>query len=203
MTRRLLRRLRPRAWRLRRDTRGLALIEFALTAPVFLLLLLGIFDFCWQMYAQQVLQGAVSQAARLSTLEGNAADQSELDDEVEARVLDVFPGAEVSFTRFAYESYDEVGRPEPLTDKNGNGTRDAGECFEDLNGTGSWEPDRGSAGNGGADDVVLYEATMEFDRILPVWRMLGQGEHATLKAATVLRNQPYGTNGSTSQVICT
>lgn len=203
MIRLLFRRLRPGARALRRDTRGVALIEFALTAPVFLLLLLGIFDFCWQMYAQQVLQGAVSQAARLSTLEGNSADQSALDDEVEERVLDVFPGAEVTFSRLAYESYDEVGQPEPLTDKNGNGTRDPGECFEDLNATGSWEADRGSSGNGGADDVVLYEATMEFDRILPVWRMLGQAEHATLKAATVLRNQPYGSNSATSQVICT
>ena len=37
--------------RLARDDRGTAITEFALTAPLFLLILMGIFDFSWQMYA--------------------------------------------------------------------------------------------------------------------------------------------------------
>ncbi len=188
--------------RLRRDQRGTALIEFALTAPVFLLLLMGIVDYCHQMYAQQVLQGAVSQSARLSTLESYAGNQTLLDTGVRTRVKAVYKDADVQFKRMAYESYDQVGKPEPLTDKNGNGTWDTGECFEDLNGTGAWEADRGSAGNGGADDVVLYQASMKFDRLLPVWKMLGQPAATTLRASTVLRNQPYNANSSTSQVIC-
>ncbi|MBA3941090.1 MAG: pilus assembly protein TadE [Sphingopyxis sp.] len=188
--------------RLRRDTRGTALIEFALTAPVFLLLLMGIFDYCWQMYAQQVLQGAVSQSARLATLERNAEDQAALDEGVRLRVRDVFPNADVEFDRLAYESYDDVGKPEPLTDKNNNGRWDTGECFEDMNGTGAWEADRGSAGNGAADDVVLYQASMTFNRVLPVWRMLGQQQETTLRATTVLRNQPYNASAASSEVIC-
>lgn len=197
MTRRLL-----LARRLRCDRRGTALIEFALTAPVFLLLLMGVFDYCWQMYAQQVLQGSVSQAARLSTLERNAEDQDALDESVRSRVNDVFKNADVEFERLAYESYDDVGAPEPLTDTNGNGRWDTGECFEDMNGTGAWEADRGSAGNGGADDVVLYRVSMKFDRVLPVWRMLGQPQETTLKASTVLRNQPYNANSASTEVIC-
>ncbi|MDO9362120.1 MAG: TadE/TadG family type IV pilus assembly protein [Sphingopyxis sp.] len=190
------------ARRLCRNKRGTALIEFAMTAPVFLLLLMGVFDYCWQIYAQQVLQGAVSQAARLATLENNAGSQTAIDDRVRVRVKQVFKDADVSFKRLSYESYDQVGKPEPLTDKNGNGVWDTGECFEDMNGTGAWEADRGSAGNGGADDVVLYRASMKFDRVLPVWRMLGQPQETTLKATTVLRNQPYNANASSSQVIC-
>ena len=50
--------------RLRRHQRGTAILEFALIAPVFILLLMGLFDYTWQMYAKQVLQGAVSNAAR-------------------------------------------------------------------------------------------------------------------------------------------
>jgi Flp pilus assembly pilin Flp len=188
--------------RLRRDGRGAALIEFALTAPVFLLLLVGVFDYCWQMYAQQVLQGAVSQSARLSTLEVYAEDQQALDARVKSRVLAVFKNADVKFKRLAYESFDQVGKPEPLTDKNGNNVWDAGECFEDMNGTGNWEADRGTSGNGGADDVVLYQVSMKFNRILPTWRMLGQPEETTLTSSTVLRNQPYNANASSSKVIC-
>ena len=62
--------------RLRRHQRGTALMEFALTAPVFLLILMGIFDYCWQMYAQQVLQGAVAKAGRDATIETFALNQS-------------------------------------------------------------------------------------------------------------------------------
>ncbi|MBY4637162.1 pilus assembly protein [Sphingopyxis sp. XHP0097] len=188
--------------RLRRNKRGTALIEFALTAPVFLLLLMGVFDYCWQLYAKQVLQGAVSQAARLSTLESYADDQTALDARVEARVLEVFGHADVEFERLAYESFSDVGKPEPLSDNNGNGVWDPGECFEDLNSSGSWEADRGASGNGGADDVVLYRVSMTFDRVLPVWNMLGQPQEMTLTSSTVLRNQPYAADSSTSEVIC-
>lgn len=179
--------------RLGTDERGVALVEFALTAPVFLLLLMGIFDFCWQMYAQQVLQGAVSAAGRDATLQQFAIDQSTLDDRVEAQVLNVFKNAEVSFTRKAYDRFDQVGVEERYTDDNGNGSYDEGECFDDFNNNGRWDADRGNAGNGGADDVVLYTASMTFDRVLPVWKMLGQSQSTTLSYSTVLRNQPFAT----------
>ena len=40
------------------DERGATIVEFAIVAPVFLTLLLGIFDFGHAIYAQSVLQGA-------------------------------------------------------------------------------------------------------------------------------------------------
>lgn len=188
--------------RLSRHQGGTAITEFALVAPLFLLMLMGIFDYTWQMYAKQVLQGAVSNAGRASTLESNAADQSALDAKVRTEVLKVFSNATVTFRRKAYESYDDIGKPEPFTDSNNNNRYDAGECFEDLNNNGSWDSDRGSDGNGGAEDVVLYTASMKFKRILPVWKMLGQPLETTLSATTVLRNQPYNVNTTTSKIIC-
>lgn len=179
--------------RLRANERGLAMVEFALTAPLFLLILMGIFDYCWQMYAQQVLQGAVSKAGRDSTLQVNASDQSALDDAVEAQVLKVFRNAQMSFTRKAYDRFDQVAVEERYTDANDNGSYDSGECFDDFNNNGRWDADRGIEGNGGADDVVLYTASMTFDRVLPVWKMLGQPQSTTLSSSTVLRNQPFAT----------
>lgn len=187
----MIRRLAHRARDLGRNQRGVAAVEFALTAPLFLLLLMGAFDFSWQFYAKQVLQGAVAKAARDSTLESNAGDQTALDAKVRAEVQKVFSNATVTFTRKAYDSFDQVGKPESFKDKNGNNSYDSGECFEDYNGNGSWDADRGKAGNGGADDVVLYTASMEFKRVLPVWKMLGQSQSTTLTQTTVLRNQPY------------
>ena len=189
--------------RLRRSESGNAIVEFALTAPLFLIILMGIFDFSWQIYGKQVLQGAVSKAARDATLEGNALNQAALDEKVRQKVLNVFKNGEVTFVRKAYDSYSEVGQPEAFTDSNSNGQYDAGECFEDVNGNASWDADRGQTGNGGAEDVVLYTATLEIDRVLPVWRMLGQSQQSSMTATTVLRNQPYNSATSTKQVICT
>lgn len=189
--------------RLGRDRRGTAMIEFALTAPVFLLLLLGIIDYGWKYYAQQVLQGAVSNAARAATLEGNALDQAGLDAAVRQKVLVVFKDAQVNFSRKAYESYDAIGRPEPWEDLAPfNGVRDSNECFTDLNNNSTYDSDRGLDGNGGAEDVVLYTVSMTFTNVLPVWRMLGQSEQTTLRSTSVLRNQPYNNNTETSRRIC-
>lgn len=189
--------------RLGRDSRATALVEFALTAPVFLLLLLGIIDYSWKYYAQHVLQGAVSNAARAATLEGHALDQAGLDATVRQKVLVVFKDAQVSFSRKAYESYDAIGRPEPWDEKlPANGVRDANECFTDLNNNGIYDNDRGLDGNGGAEDVVLYTVSMTFTDVLPVWRMLGQSNQTTLRSTSVLRNQPYNNNTETSRPIC-
>ena len=138
--------------RLRRDRHGAALLEFAFLGPVFLLLLMGIFDYGWQIYARQVLQGAVAEAARGATLETNMSSQTDLDDRVTAAVQNVFGDAVMSYKRKTYDSFDEVGNPEPFRDsiKPLNGVYDEGECFEDINGNGKWDADRGRDGITGA-----------------------------------------------------
>lgn len=179
--------------RLRQSERGTAFIEFAFTAPVFLLVLLGIFDYCWQMYAQQVLQGVVAKAGRDATLEGFAADQSALDARVEAQVKKVFANASVTFNRRVFDDYSDI-RPLRWVDSNGNGIQDPSpeDCWEDG----------GRQGNGGADDVVQYTVSMRFDRVLPVWRMLGQPQYTTLSSTTLLRNQPFAAGGEVEAEIC-
>lgn len=189
--------------RLRRNQRGNTIVEFALTAPLFLIVVFGVMDFAWQFYAKTTLQGVVNDAARAATLEGNALDQTKLDNMVRAKVLNTFTHGEVTFTRKAYDSYSEVGDPEAFTDANSNGRYDAGECFEDVNGNAHWDADRGQTGNGGAEDVVLYTASLKITRALPMGALLGQAQDNTLVATTVLRNQPYNAATSTKKVICT
>ena len=45
-----------------------------------------------------------------------------------------------------YDSFEDIGKPEPLTDDNGNGSWDDGEAFIDVNGNGVWDEDMGEAG---------------------------------------------------------
>ncbi|MFN4112720.1 MAG: TadE/TadG family type IV pilus assembly protein [Sphingomonadaceae bacterium] len=175
------------------DTRGVTLIEFAFVSPVLILLLMGLFDFGFQVYARSLLQGAMQEAARNSTLEGADVTSASLDSAVRRQVRNAIPNAAISFSRTNYANFSDVRQPEEFTDTNGDGECNNNEPFEDLNGNGTWDSDRGSQGLGGARDAVLYEATATFPRVFPLHRLMGGSSVVTVDASTVLRNQPFDT----------
>ena len=53
-----------------RDARGATAVEFAIIAPAFLTVLLGLMDQGYNLYAASLLEGAVHKAGRDSTIEG-------------------------------------------------------------------------------------------------------------------------------------
>jgi Flp pilus assembly protein TadG len=189
--------------RLRRDDRGVYAVELAMILPTFLLLIMGIFDIGFQMYAKSVLAGAVEEAARSSTLESNNLSQTNVDQEVREAVGGVASYASLSFSRTNYRNFSNVGQRETFTDTNNNGVRNAGECYEDRNANNTWDAvSTGGAGQGGADDVVLYRVTMSYDRVFPLWKILGEPQNHSIVVSTVLRNQPFNVQTS-AQVVCT
>lgn len=174
-----------------RDTRGAALVEFALVAPILLLLLLGMFDMGYNYYVQSQLQGAIQQAARDATIEGAVTREADIDGHVAEAVHDLMPDADVRFSRRAYSRFSDVAQPEDFSDIDGNGICGNGEPFEDANGNGLWDEDRGSEGLGGARDAVLYVVTVSYQRPFGVTAFVGLPKDFTTQATTVLRNQPY------------
>ena len=175
------------------DQSGATIVEFALIAPVLMLMLMGLFDLSYNMYTTQMLQGAIENAARYSSLEGAAGNETKLDSKVTTAVRAVAPSAALTFTRRSYSSFTKAGRPEDFTDVDVNGTCNKGEPFEDANGNGKWDADSGKSGFGGARDAVLYTVTVKYTRPFPIANFIpGQSKTFTLSAATVLRNQPYG-----------
>lgn len=179
---------------------GVAAVEFALIAPTLVLVLLGLFDIGYTVYANTMLQGAVQRAARASTVEGAGAMLSTIDNKVAAEVKRVVPDAEITFSRKAYANFSEVGVPEDFTDENANGVCDDGEAFEDANGNDTWDQDRGATGLGGARDAVLYTATMTYGRKFPMASLLGFPGTVTNSATTILRNQPYDLQKSVARL---
>lgn len=180
-------------FRIVHDTRGATVVEFAMIAPVLLTTLLGLMDLGHTLYTNSMLQGAIQQAARNSTLEGAAGQAGTLDAIVTSAVRKVAPHATLSFQRKAYTSFADVARPEDFADADGDGACNNGEAFEDVNGNGNWDADRGSAGFGGARDAVLYTVNVSYPRLLPIAAMIpGQSSTMTLQTSTVLRNQPFG-----------
>ncbi|HPZ48032.1 MAG TPA: pilus assembly protein [Novosphingobium sp.] len=185
--------MRRRIASLLSDAEGATIVEFALILPVLMVTLMGLFDLSYNMYTSQMLQGAIQNAARSSTIEGASGDQAGIDGIVTRAVHAISPAATLQFDRRAYASFADVARPEDFTDVNGNGSCDNGEPFEDVNANGSWDADRAAAGFGGARDAVLYSVTVNYPRPFPIAKFIpGQTSDFTLRTQTVLRNQPYG-----------
>ena len=178
--------------RLRADEAGAGITEFALIAPALLMSVFGLFELSHTVYTSTMLQGAIQQAARSSTIEGARVTEGDIDAEVTRAVRRIVPGATVLFARKAYTNFADVGRAEDFNDLDDNGTCGNGEPFEDANGNGVWDADRGITGNGGARDAVLYEVTVQYDRMFPVAEFIGFDPQVSMQSATVLRNQPFG-----------
>jgi Flp pilus assembly protein TadG len=174
---------------LKTDERGAALTEFALISPVFMLILMGVFDIGYGMYAKSILQGSVEAAGRVASLENTTTSQ--IDQKVRDSVESLNSTGNLTFEREYYQNYLDISTPEDFTDGNGNTVRDAGECFIDRNGNSTWDQDVGVSGRGGAQDVVVYTATLTYDRLFPIWGMLGQSTSQKLTGVTYLRNQPF------------
>ena len=185
---------------LARDERGATAVEFALIAPALLMVLLGVFDAGYNLYTASVLDGAAQKAARDSSLEGAEAKGLAIDDRVVDAVHNVVPRAKVTFDRRAYRDYSDIHRPEDYTDVDKDGACDNHEPFEDINGNGIWDSDRGTETMGGARDAVLYTITVSYPRAFPLMHLLGLPETVTSQSRTVLRNQPYGTQNQAVSV---
>lgn len=185
-----------------RNTAGATAVEFAMILPVLLTLVMGGFELGLAQYMRSVLEGAMQQAGRNSSLQSGVSSQGQIDAYVRSQVQAVFPGATVEFARSNYTTFSDVSAPEDFTDGNANGRYDSGECFVDQNGNRRWDADRGATGLGGANDVVLYTATVTYASTLPV-RGLGLSSVQTLTSSTTLRNQPYSSQASrTAEQIC-
>jgi len=205
-----MRRLHRLSARLRKDREGATMVEFALVAPVFLLMLIGGFDLAHQSYVGMVLQGALNDAARRAAVEDPQfiAAGDTLEERVETlvkrQVSRTAPNATITITQENYFDFSGIGNPEKLMkDVDDDGVYDEadGDCFADLNENGQYDTDTGREGIGGANDVVLYEARLTMPRLLPLDSFLNVAPEVKLGAGAAIRNQPYAVQ-RTPPVVC-
>ena len=176
--------------RLRRDRRGASAVEFGFLAPVLCLGLMGIGDLTHRAYMQDVIDGEIQQLGRLSSLEGSKNKLATLDEQVRRHLYRVAPDATVTTKRETYSTFLAI-KPERFTDDNSNGKRDAGECFDDINGNRAWDTRPSREGQGGANDVTVLRVTVQIPRMFPMASMMGWDPKLKLISETFLKNQPY------------
>ena len=180
---RSLRRLAP-------EEGGIAVTEFGLIAPVFFLLMIGLYDISHMAYAKSVFAGAVERAARASALESGDPDAA--DQMVEDLISPILPGVVLETSRESYFDFADIERAEQYTDGNGNDTCDNSEAYIDENNNDIWDQDIGVSGNGGANDVVVYTVTASYTPLFKVPFLPEAWNERSLTASAVRKNQPFG-----------
>lgn len=182
--------------RIRRCCKGLTAVEFALAAPVVFMTVAGIFELALVMFVSTLSEGALREASRFSITGFIPAGQTR-----EERILEILEDHTIGLIDMdaatidykVYPTFDDIGKPEPFTDNApANGTYDAGEAFQDINGNGQWDSDMGAAGLGGPGDIVLYTIEYDWEMMTPlVSPFMGTGGKMRLKSSVAVKNEPF------------
>lgn len=184
---------------------GTSVTEFGLIAPALIAMLMGTFDAGHAYYVRSVLNGALQEAGRDSSLENANATSQQLiiDAKVREIMQTIAPNALVTPKRRYYKTFSEAAAAEAEqwtdTDPDGpgpevpNGKCDNGEAYVDENSNDVWDADGGNDGQGGAKDVVILQVEVKYDRLFPVHQLLGFDDEVVIVSDTILANQPYGT----------
>lgn len=183
---------------LRKNEEGATAVEFALIAPVLILLMFGIIEFSFIMFTKATMEGATSVTSRLGKtgyVESGMTRQDMLVQLLTERTYGILDPEQIEVTTLVYERFGDIGRPEPLTrDENGNGRYDGGDQYQDINGNGQWDDDLGLAGLGGAGDIVVYKVHYPWHVKTPVMStfLVNADGYFPLDVSVVVRNEPYG-----------
>jgi hypothetical protein len=126
-----------------------------------------------------------------------------IDNHVRQRLSNFNSQGTVTTSTSSYYDFSGVSMPEKITqDTAPLGSYNAGDCYEDANNNSSYDTDRGRAGMGNADDIVRYQVSITFPRIVPIGAFLGWSSHQTITSNTVLRNQPYAGRVNAAVIRC-
>ncbi len=173
-------------------TAGATAVEFAVILPVLLVFIVGSIEMAINLFIGSSIESAVMEASRYG-ITGTEAGVSRADKVLEIvgnRTYGLIDMDQVNMETLVYESFADIGKPEPFTDQDGNLAYNAGEPFVDVNGNGQWDEDMGEAGLGGPSDVVVYRLTYDWGIITPTMRRI-MGEAVTHVSSVAVRNEPF------------
>lgn len=174
---------------------GISTVEFAIILPAMLTLICGSIEMGHMLFARVVLEGAVTEAARIATasLETAEAERTTIMENSIQQTMQSFPlaaGERISIKTTVYSDFASA-HPETYEDANNNGQYDLGETYVDRNANGKWDAASPITGTlGGPGDVVSY--TVRFPKRI-LFGFLGMsklmGNSIKLDATTVVRNE--------------
>jgi hypothetical protein len=171
---------------------GSTAVEFALVLPLLLLTTLGTIEIAIVLFVRSSMEAAVIEASRygISKPEEGVSRPDRVLEIVESKTYGLLDMDQVEMETLIYQSFADIGRPEPFQDDNANGGYDEGEPFTDVNGNAQWDPDMGEAGLGGPSDIVVYRLSYDWGIVTPMLQeILGQAVRHVSSVA--VRNEPF------------
>lgn len=185
----------PLIMRLLRDEQGAAVIEFAFIGLILFTILFGLLEFSLIVISRNVMENAVLDASRnglTGYTPGGSSREALIASIISRNSLLMSDPARLRVESLVYPELDDVGQPEPYNDVNDNGVYDDGDTFTDINGNGQWDSDRGRAGLGGANEVVLYIITYDWEILTPLMgQLMGEDGIVSLRTSMLVRNEPF------------
>jgi len=179
-------------WRFLKARRGAAALEFALVAPVFFILLIGVFDLSILFFLLLTLENAALDAARFGStgaVPEDATRDERIREIVHGATMGLLDDKGLDIRMLVYESYEDVAAAEWLFDVNGNDAHDPGEIFDDVNGNGVWDGDPGVPGSGAPNEIVVYRVSAQYRLITPLMDdLIGA---IPIRSAVPIRNEPF------------
>ncbi len=189
MIRRLLKRLR-------KDKRGITILEFALISPLFMMILMGILELGYMTYFRSLMNGVMEDAARRSAVGGVTSSQT--DTFIRSHIAVLMPAGKrddtqaLQIEKKSFNNFSNVNQPERITsDTIPVGSYNSTDCYEDANLNGHYDVAGGASGVGGADDIVFYTVTAQFPHLFPVANLFDTDPNLSIEVNTIIRNQPF------------
>jgi len=174
---------------------GVTALEFAIVAPVLMMLVFSIIEFSLIMMVYNVMESSTSISSRLGktgfVTEGQTREQTILTS-IMARAGNLIRQENLTVTSKFYKQFDQINDPEPFIDANHNGNFDVGENYTDVNGNSQWDADMGASGYGSANDVVVYSVSYPWPISTPIMReFIGTDGNFIITTHAVVKNEPY------------
>jgi hypothetical protein len=179
--------------------KGTELMEFALTAPVFLMAMFGVMEFGAINIVTVLMESGLREAARYG-ITGAAPDDGDrlaaIKQIIEEATVGLVDMDDADVDIRTYPTFGDVGQDEEFVDANDNKFYDVGETFTDANGNGTY--DGAVAGAGTAGEVVVYRIAYDWPLMVPMLLpILGDGNGKFRIDATIaVRNEPWDGMGS-------
>jgi Flp pilus assembly protein TadG len=176
------------------DDSGVTAVEFALIAPVLMLLIMGTVEVGLMTAAQRMLDNATfagSRTGKTGYIATGKTQAQTIQAGIQKAVPAILDPSKITLTSIAYPDYSYM-KPEPFVDKNKNGKWDVGETYTDSNNNGKYDDGTGTNGSGSCGQIVMYTATYSWKLFTPLLsRVIGTAGNVPLKSSITVKNEPY------------
>lgn len=177
------------------DERGVAAVEFAILAPIFIGVVLAILEFSTAYFTQQAMENVsynITRLAKTGYVEAGRTQEQTIMAMLHSRLDGLVDPNDIHVNSTVYREFSDIDQNEPFIDANNNGVRDAGENYTDTNRNGEYDGALSVTGYGQAGQITVYEVTVPWRALTPIMaNIVGAGATITLTSHIVVRNEPY------------